>query len=72
MLGGAEAQRIEQRTNYDLEMLLEAGYCSGVENYSGPLGGRELGSAPWTLLDYFPDDFLVILDESHQTIPQLH
>ena len=66
-----EAQRIEQRTNYDLEMLLEAGYCSGVENYSGPLGGRELGSAPWTLLDYFPDDFLVILDESHQTIPQL-
>jgi excinuclease ABC subunit B len=66
-----EAQRIEQRTNYDLEMLLEAGYCSGVENYSGPLGGRDIGSAPWTLLDYFPEDFLVILDESHQTIPQL-
>jgi excinuclease ABC subunit B len=66
-----EAQRIEQRTNYDLEMLLAVGYCSGVENYSGPLGGRDLGSAPWTLLDYFPDDFLVILDESHQTIPQL-
>jgi excinuclease ABC subunit B len=66
-----EAQRIEQRTNYDLEMLLAVGYCSGVENYSGPLGGRDFGSAPWTLLDYFPDDFLVILDESHQTIPQL-
>jgi len=66
-----EAQRLEQRTNHDTEMLLQAGYCAGVENYSGPLGGREHGSAPWTLLDYFPDDFLVILDESHQTIPQL-
>jgi excinuclease ABC subunit B len=66
-----EAQRLEQRTNYDLEMLLSTGYCSGVENYSRPLGQRAAGSPPWTLLDYFPDDFLVFLDESHQTIPQL-
>lgn len=66
-----EAQRLEQRTNYDLEMLLTTGYCSGVENYSRPLGQRAPGSPPWTLLDYFPDDFLVFLDESHQTIPQL-
>ncbi|MDP3880294.1 MAG: excinuclease ABC subunit UvrB [Dehalococcoidales bacterium] len=67
-----EAARLEQRTNYDLEMLREAGYCSGVENYSRHLAGRASGSAPWTLLDYFPDDFLLILDESHMTIPQLN
>ena len=67
-----EAQRLEQRTHYDIEMLQEVGYCSGIENYSRHLGGREAGSTPWTLLDYFPDDFLVILDESHMTIPQLH
>ncbi len=67
-----EAARLEQRTNYDIEMLREAGYCAGVENYSRPLAGRPPGSAPWTLLDYFPDDFLLILDESHMTIPQLN
>jgi len=67
-----EAARLEQRTNYDIEMLREAGYCSGVENYSRPLSGRPPGSSPWTLLDYFPDDFLLILDESHMTIPQLN
>ena len=66
-----EAQRLEQRTNYDLEMMLNTGYCAGVENYSRPLGRRPPGSPPWTLLDYFPEDFLVFLDESHQTIPQL-
>ncbi|MFC1958525.1 excinuclease ABC subunit UvrB [Chloroflexota bacterium] len=67
-----EAARLEQRTNYDIEMLREAGYCSGVENYSRPLAGRAPGSSPWTLLDYFPDDFLLFLDESHMTIPQLN
>jgi len=67
-----EAQRLEQRTRYDIEMLQEVGYCSGIENYSRHLGGREAGSTPWTLLDYFPDDFLIIVDESHMTIPQLH
>jgi len=67
-----EAARLEQRTNYDIEMLREAGYCAGVENYSRPLAGRPPGSPPWTLLDYFPDDFLLILDESHMTIPQLN
>ena len=67
-----EAQRLEQRTRYDMEMLQEVGYCSGIENYSRHLGGREPGSTPWTLLDYFPDDFLIIVDESHMTIPQLH
>ncbi len=66
-----EAARLEQRTNYDLEMLREAGYCTGVENYSRHLAGRAPGSPPWTLLDYFPDDFLVFLDESHMTIPQI-
>lgn len=66
-----EAQRLEQRTNYDLEMLREIGYCSGVENYSRHLARRPAGSPPWTLLDYFPDDFLTIIDESHMTIPQL-
>ena len=67
-----EAQRLENRTRYDLEMLREAGYCSGVENYSAPLGRRPKGSTPWCLLDYFPDDFLLFVDESHMTIPQLH
>ncbi|MEE2700578.1 MAG: excinuclease ABC subunit UvrB [Chloroflexota bacterium] len=67
-----EAQRLESRTRYDLEMLREAGYCSGVENYSRHLARRSAGSTPWTLLDYFPDDFLLFIDESHLTIPQLH
>ena len=67
-----EAQRLESRTRYDLEMLREAGYCSGVENYSRHLGQRPAGSTPWTLMDYFPDDFLLFVDESHMTIPQLH
>jgi len=67
-----EAARLEQRTNYDVEMLKEAGYCTGIENYSRPLAGRAPGSSPWTLLDYFPDDFLLFVDESHMTIPQLH
>jgi excinuclease ABC subunit B len=67
-----EAARLEQRTNYDLEMLREAGYCAGIENYSRPLAGRAAGSPPWTLLDYFPDDFLLFIDESHMTIPQLN
>lgn len=66
-----EAARLEQRTNYDLEMLREAGYCNGVENYSRHLSGRAQGSPPWTLLDYFPDDFLVLIDESHMTLPQI-
>lgn len=67
-----EAQRLEQRTRYDLEMIREVGYCSGIENYSRPLSQRPAGSPPWTLLDYFPDDYLLIIDESHNTIPQLH
>ncbi|HEX7594138.1 MAG TPA: excinuclease ABC subunit UvrB [Anaerolineae bacterium] len=67
-----EAQRIEQRTKYDLEMLREVGYCSGIENYSRPLAQREPGSPPWTLLDYFPDDFLMFIDESHMSVPQIH
>ncbi len=67
-----EAQRIEQRTRYDLEMLREVGYCSGIENYSRPLAQRAPGSPPWTLLDFFPDDFLMFIDESHMTIPQVH
>jgi excinuclease ABC subunit B len=67
-----EAARLEQRTNYDLEMMREAGYCSGIENYSRPLTGRAEGSPPWTLLNYFPDDFLLFIDESHMTIPQLN
>src|SRR6056297_129993 len=65
------AQRIEERTTFDLEMLREAGYCSGIENYSVHLSDRESGEAPYTLLDYFPDDFLTVVDESHQTIPQI-
>ena len=67
-----EAQRIEQRTRYDMEMMREIGYCSGIENYSRILDGRAPGEPPFCLLDYFPDDFLVMIDESHQTIPQLH
>ncbi|MDQ3353212.1 MAG: excinuclease ABC subunit UvrB [Actinomycetota bacterium] len=67
-----EAQRLRMRTNYDLEMLAEVGVCNGIENYSGPIDGRAPGSAPHTLLDFFPDDFLVVLDESHVAVPQLH
>lgn len=66
-----EAQRIEQRTNYDMEMLQEIGFCTGIENYSRILSGREPGSAPFTLLDYFPNDFLLFVDESHVTLPQV-
>lgn len=66
-----EAQRLEQRTKYDLEMFQEIGFCSGIENYSAHLSGRERGSRPYTLIDYFPDDFLIIVDESHVTIPQI-
>ena len=67
-----EAQRLEQRTRYDLEMLREVGYCQGIENYARHLTGRQPGDPPATLLDYFPPDFLIIIDESHVTIPQLH
>jgi len=66
-----EAQRIEQRTNYDLEMLREVGYCSGIENYSRHLDQRPPGSPPWTLMDYLPQEYLLIIDESHMTIPQI-
>ncbi|MEB3751082.1 excinuclease ABC subunit UvrB [Geobacillus sp. FSL W8-0032] len=66
-----EAQRLEQRTRYDLEMMREMGFCSGIENYSRHLALRPPGSTPYTLLDYFPDDFLIIIDESHVTLPQL-
>jgi len=66
-----EAQRLEARTNYDIEMLQEVGYCTGVENYSRHLQRRKQGSTPWTLLDYFPDDFLLFIDESHMTLPQI-
>ncbi len=66
-----EAQRIEQRTKYDLEMLREVGYCSGIENYSRHLDRRAPGSPPWTLVDYFPPDYLLVLDESHMTVPQI-
>ena len=66
-----EAQRIEERTNFDIEMMRETGFCSGIENYSGPLSGRESGETPSTLLDFFGDDFLLIIDESHMTIPQV-
>ena len=66
-----EAQRIEQRTNYDIDMLLETGFCSGIENYSRIMSGREPGSSPYTLLSYFPDDFLLFVDESHVTLPQV-
>ncbi|GGD28794.1 excinuclease ABC subunit UvrB [Pontibacillus salipaludis] len=66
-----EAQRLEQRTNYDLEMMKEMGFCSGIENYSRHLTLRDKGATPYTLIDYFPDDFLIIADESHVTIPQI-
>ena len=66
-----EAQRLEQRTRYDIEMMQEMGYCSGIENYSRLLSNRQPGEAPYTLIDYFPDDFLILIDESHVTIPQL-
>ena len=66
-----EAQRIEERTNFDIEMLEETGFCSGIENYSRYLAGREEGAPPYTLIDYFPKDFLMIIDESHITIPQI-
>ena len=66
-----EAQRIAERTNFDMEMLRETGFCSGIENYTGPLSGNPLGTPPTTLIDFFPDDFLIIVDESHMTIPQI-
>jgi excinuclease ABC subunit B len=66
-----EAARLEARTNYDLEMMAETGYCNGIENYSRHLSGRLAGSPPWTLLDYFPKDYLMIIDESHMSIPQI-
>jgi len=66
-----EMQRLEQRTNYDMEMMREIGFCQGIENYSRHISGRAPGSAPYTLMDYFPDDFLLVIDESHVTIPQV-
>lgn len=66
-----EAQRISERTNFDIEMLRETGFCSGIENYSRHLSGLEPGTPPWTLIDYFPDDFLIMIDESHKTVPQI-
>ncbi|MBB6671438.1 excinuclease ABC subunit UvrB [Cohnella nanjingensis] len=66
-----EAQRLEQRTRYDLEMMAEMGFCSGIENYSGPLTFRERGATPYTLMDFFPDDYLVVIDESHVSLPQI-
>ena len=67
-----EAQRLEQRTNFDLEMIREIGYCSGIENYSRHISNRKPGEPPYTLIDFFPEDFLCIIDESHQTVPQLN
>ena len=67
-----EAKRLEERTNFDLEMIRELGYCSGIENYSRYLDGRQPGTRPFCLLDYFPDDYLMVIDESHVTIPQVH
>lgn len=66
-----EAQRLEQRTRYDIEMMMEMGYCSGIENYSRHMSNRQAGEAPYTLIDYFPDDFLIMVDESHVTVPQI-
>ncbi|MFM9138831.1 MAG: excinuclease ABC subunit B, partial [Actinomycetota bacterium] len=67
-----EAQRLRMRTQYDLEMIGEMGYCNGIENYSMHIDGRSPGEPPFTLLDYFPDDYLLVVDESHVTVPQLH
>ena len=67
-----EAQRLQMRTSYDLEMMAELGYCNGIENYSAPIDGRGPGESPYTLLDYFPGDFLMVIDESHVAVPQLH
>jgi excinuclease ABC subunit B len=67
-----EAQRLRMRTQYDLEMMAEIGYCNGIENYSMHIDGREIGEPPFTLLDYFPDDYLLVIDESHVAVPQLH
>ncbi len=67
-----EAQRLRMRTSYDLEMMREVGFCAGIENYSRHLDGREAGERPYTLMDYFPDDYLIVIDESHVTIPQIH
>ena len=67
-----EAQRLQMRTSYDLEMMTELGYCNGIENYSAPIDGRSPGESPYTLLDYFPEDFLLVIDESHVAVPQLH
>ena len=67
-----EAQRLRMRTEYDLEMMQEVGYCNGIENYSGPIDGRAYGEPPYTLLDYFPEDWLLVIDESHVAVPQLH
>ena len=67
-----EAQRLQMRTSYDLEMMTELGYCNGIENYSAPIDGRARGESPFTLLDYFPSDFLMVIDESHVAVPQLH
>ena len=66
-----EAQRLRQRTNFDIEMIREIGYCSGIENYSRILDGRASGTPPKTLIDYFPEDFLMFIDESHVTLPQV-
>src|ERR1700739_937396 len=66
-----EAQRLRMRTTYDIEMMRQVGSCSGIENYSRHIDGRAAGSAPNTLLDYFPEDFLLVIDESHQTVPQI-
>ena len=69
---GLEAKRIKERTEFDLEMIKELGYCSGIENYSRYLDGRSPGTRPFCLLDYFPEDYLMVIDESHVTIPQVH
>ena len=66
-----EAQRLEQRTNFDLEMMMEVGYCSGIENYSRYFSGRKPGERPYTLIDFFPDDYMTIIDESHVSLPQI-
>src|SRR5947199_1908522 len=66
-----EAQRLRMRTTYDIEMMRQVGFCSGIENYSRHIDGRESGSAPYCLLDFFPEDFLLVLDESHVTVPQI-